>query len=115
MNKAGRENIKISRTIFTSGSVKKEQVISFCKECLCSFNVDQSTSEHKRVLYAVRLHSTDRARCKQFNAPVVLKLSTPKHTNLSIELPPRLNKEPLALWLKILPFRNSIKAKHTTS
>lgn len=62
MNKAGRENIKISRTIFTSGSVKKEQVISFCKECLCSFNVDQSTSEHKRVLYAVRLHSTDRAR-----------------------------------------------------
>ena len=54
MNNAGRENTKISRTIFTSDSVKKEQVISFCKECLCSFNVDQSTLKNKRVLYAVR-------------------------------------------------------------
>ena len=49
-------------TIFISDSVKKEQVISFCKECLCSFNVDKSTSENKRVLYAVRLHCPDRAR-----------------------------------------------------
>ena len=54
MNNAGRENTKISRTIFTSDGVKKEQVISFCKECLCSFNVDQSTLKNKRVPYAVR-------------------------------------------------------------